>query len=51
MSTETVEVWHGGTYVSLGFAFGGKLKGGYPLVTPLVTINFIRQSVSEFCLL
>jgi hypothetical protein len=25
------KVWHGGTYVSLGFAFGGRLKGGYPL--------------------
>ena len=28
-------VWHGGTYVSLGFAFGHRLKGGYPLAGAL----------------
>eukprot|EP00927_Polykrikos_kofoidii_P054509 TRINITY_DN48921_c0_g1_i1.p1 TRINITY_DN48921_c0_g1~~TRINITY_DN48921_c0_g1_i1.p1 ORF type:complete len:408 (-),score=59.08 TRINITY_DN48921_c0_g1_i1:58-1281(-) len=25
-------VWHGGTYVSLGFAFGTKVGGGHPVV-------------------
>ena len=30
------EVWHGGTYISLGFAFGDRLKGGYPLVAAWV---------------
>ncbi|CAK9077721.1 Putative hydrolase C777.06c [Durusdinium trenchii] len=46
-------VWHGGTYVSLGFAFGGKLKGGYPLVyisdikdVPPKTMSFLEEAAA-----
>lgn len=46
-------VWHGGTYVSLGFAFGGRLKGGYPLVyisdisaVPPETMTFLEEAAA-----
>jgi len=46
-------VWHGGTYISLGFAFGDRLKGGYPLVyisdisaVPPKTMTFLEEAAA-----
>lgn len=38
------QVWHGGTYVSLGFAFGHRRKGGYPLVGTLESPEILARA-------